>query len=257
MRSKTMVGLALLSTAILAVMALASMDEKELNKAPNQKRAARFYTGIPEAPVRIRATLTTPHTALVLPTALQGDVVELTLVVPNPSDKALELTTPKSCCGIIVTHLTPLVPPGEEGMVKTVILTDKLGGKTLEAYVQVKTTDPARSLLRFDASMEVTEFATLSQHKIILTGPHSEPVDGSSTVTPTLAHPFAITGIKAKKGLHFDYHVEEINDTEGTRYLVRATNTRTTAGVYRDMLYLQTDNPLRPELRIRVEGHIK
>ncbi len=257
MRSKTMVGLALLSTAILAVMALASLDEKEQKKAPNQKRAAHFYTGIPEAPMRTRATLTEPRTALVLPTALQGDVVELTLIVPNPTDKALQLTKPKSCCGIIVTNLTPLVPPGEDGMVKTVIMTDKLGGKTLDAYVQVETTDPTRPLLRFDASMEVTEFATISEHKIILTGPHSKAVEGSSTVTPATAFPFAITGIKAKKGLHFAYNVEEINDKEGTRYLVRATNTRKTAGVYRDMLYLQTDNPLRPELRIRVEGHIK
>ncbi|BCS96788.1 hypothetical protein DSLASN_24200 [Desulfoluna limicola] len=257
MRSKTMIGLALLSTAILAVMALASLGEKEQKNGPNQKRAARFYTGIPEAPVRTRCTLTGPITALVLPAALQGDVVELTLIVPNPTDKALQLTKPKSCCGIIVTNLTPLVPPGEDGMVKTVIMTDKLGGKTLDAYVQVETTDPARPLLRFDASMAVTEFASLSQHKITLTGPHSEPVEGSSTVTPAEAYPFAITGIKAKKGLHVAYNVEEIKDTEGTRYLVRATNTRKTAGVYRDMLYLQTDNPLRPELRIRVEGHIE
>lgn len=256
MRSNKVIGLVLLSAAVLVALAFASLDVKEKKKEPNQKREARFYTGIPESPMRSRATLE-PHATLTLPTALQGDVVDLTLIVSNPSDKPLELKNPKSCCGIIVTTLTPLILPGEEGMVKTVIMTDKLGGKTLNGYVQVETTDPNRPLLRLDASMEVTEFAALSSHKIILAGAHSDPLKGTSTITPTEAYPFTITGIKARKGLHFAYHVEEINDKEGTRYLIQVTNTRKTAGVYRDMLYLQTDNPLRPELRIRVEGHIE
>ena len=256
MRSNKVIGLILLSAAVMVALSFASLDLNTTKKKASPKRAARFYSGVQEAPVRVRVPFGTA-TALTLPTVLQGDVVEITLTVANPSDAPLELKNPKSCCGTLVTAMSPLIPPGEEGRVRAIIMTDKWGGDTLKGVVQAETSDPKRPLLRLDTTLEVTRFATLSSHKIILAGPGESPLTGTSTVTPTKAHPFNILGIKAKKGLHITFDVEEIHDKAGTRYLVQVSNTLKRAGVYRDTLFLQTDNPLRPELRIRVEGHIE
>lgn len=256
MRPKNVIGLALFCAAALAALAFASRNATE-PKPPDRKREARFYTGVAEAPVRSRSPLAGPHARLKLPPALQGDVVEHTLTVSNPTGAPLTLSNPKSCCGLIVTHVTSPIPPGEEGTVSVAILTDKLGGKTLQGYVQVETTDPQRPLLRVDATMEVAKVADISHHKLILAGDGDTPIHATATVTPTAAYPFTITGIKAKKGLHIACNYKEVTDTQGTRYLIEVTNTQKEAGVYRDTLFLQTDNPARPELRLRVEGHIE
>jgi hypothetical protein len=65
-----------------------------------------------------------------------------------------------------------------------------------------------------------------------------------------------ITGLKIKKGLDITYGYKEIKRSGKKGYLIMAKNKRNEAGVIRDTIYVQTDNPSRPEFIIRVQGKV-
>ena len=60
----------------------------------------------------------------------------------------------------------------------------------------------------------------------------------------------------AKKGFDISHSLEEIERDGKKGYLVRVKNTRKKSGLYRDTLFVQTDNSRRPEFRIRIEGDV-
>ena len=52
------------------------------------------------------------------------------------------------------------------------------------------------------------------------------------------------------------FGVEEKKVDGRKGFLVTVKNTLKKPGIYRDTLYVMTDDPRRPEIRVRVEGRI-
>ena len=85
----------------------------------------------------------------------------------------------------------------------------------------------------------------------------AEPVTATCLVVPNEAYPFSITGIRTRRGVWFEHSLAEVEHAGRRAYEITLENTRTKPGPYQDVLFVQTDHPERPELRIRVEGRIE
>jgi hypothetical protein len=107
-----------------------------------------------------------------------------------------------------------------------------------------------------DISCFIKKVADISPYKIKLKGSVSDRIEGTSLIIPDGDFTFTITGVKPKKGFDISYSLEEIEQDGRKGYKITVKNTRKESGVYRDTLFIQTDNPKRPEFRIRVEGDV-
>jgi hypothetical protein len=221
-----------------------------------EKPHAPFYFGLPEKPVYSKSIVDSPKSKYVFDPVLQFDLVKHDFIVKNTSDQILELKKVQSCCGSLVEAYSPQIPAGKEGVIKTVLLTDRRGGEEIHGTIKAMTNDPKHPEWTIDISCFVKKFADISVHKIMLNGSWRKTIEGSSVVIPVKEYPFKITGLKAKKGQDIAYGYREIKQAGEKGYLITAKNIRKAAGVIRDTIYVQTDNPSRPEFIIRVLGKV-
>lgn len=215
-----------------------------------------FYFGIPEQPVYSRSVVDSPRSSYEFAPVLQFDLVKHDFIVRNTSDAALELKKVEACCGSLVESYSPMIPAGKEGVIKVVLLTDRRGGETIRGTIRAVTSDPEHPEWTIDISCFVKKFADISEHTIMLNGPWRTPIEGSSVVVPTADYPFAITSLEAKRGIFITYGYKETAHDSGKAYFIWARNTRKEPGVIRDTIYVQTDNPARPQFIIRVQGKL-
>jgi hypothetical protein len=243
---------------IAAAVAIAVSKDFTKKETPDKSNVkGEFYKASVENPIKSSSELDVfkGGTCRLSP-VLQGDVVEHDIFFKNTTGKPVEFKDVKSCCGVILTGHSDFVAPGETGRFSFIILTDKFGGKTVKGRVTAEVSDPGIPMVSIPVILDVNKVADLSQYKIVLEGSCRNAVSGSTMIVPEKAYPFSITGIKAKKGLHIATSVERVAKEGKTGFIINVKNTLNTKGVYRDTLYVLTDNPKRPEIRVRVEGHI-
>lgn len=215
-----------------------------------------FYFGLPEKPVYSKSVVDSPQSRYVFEPVLQFDMVRHDFIIRNTSKNVLELKKVQACCGTLVEAYSDQIPPGKEGVIKTVLLTERRGGEEIQGTIRLMTNDPKNPEWTIDISCSVKKFADISEHTIMLTGSLRTPIEGSSMVIPTKEYPFKVTGLKVKKGQDITYGYKEMIRDGKKGYLITAKNTRKEPGVIRDTIYVQTDNPARPEFIIRVLGKV-
>ncbi len=215
-----------------------------------------FYFGIPEKPVYSKSVVDAPESSYEFEPVLQFDMVRHDFIVRNTLDTVLELKKVEACCGSLVESYSQMIPAGKEGVIKTVLLTNRRGGEEIRGTIRAMTNDPEHPEWTIDISCFVKKFADISEHTIMLSGPWRTEIEGSSVVIPVAEYPFQITALKAKRGIFITYGYREITQDDKKGYLIWAKNTRKEAGVIRDTIYVQTDNPARPQFMIRVQGKL-
>jgi hypothetical protein len=216
-----------------------------------------FYFGLPEKPIYSRSIIDSPKCRYVFTPVLQFDLVQHDFVVKNDSKRVLELKKVSACCGSLVEYYTSRIPPGGEGVIRLVLLTDRRGGQEITGTVRAQTSDPDHPVWTVEISCLVRKFADISNYTIMLEGSGREMLEGSSTIVPTDEYPFSITGLKAKKGRDILFWYRPATSREGRKaYVITVRNRRKEPGVIRDTVFVQTDNPARPEFKIRVQGRI-
>ena len=227
------------------------------NTSPTEQRQKlNFYFGLPEKPVFSKSVVDSPKSKYVFDPVLQFDLVRHDFIVKNTSDYMLELKKVQACCGSLVEAYSSQIPAGKEGVIKTILLTDRRGGEEIHGTIRAMTNDPKHPEWTIDISCFVKKFADISVHTIMLNGSWRKTIEGSSVVIPVKEYPFKITGLKVKKGQDITYEYKEIKQAEKQAYLITAKNIRKTPGAIRDTIYVQTDNPSRPEFIIRVLGKV-
>jgi len=215
-----------------------------------------FYKGLAVEPIYSRSNVDQARSRYEFPPVLQGDIVNHDFIIKNDSGEALEITEAAGCCGLVVESYTRSIEPGMTGKISVLILTDSRGGQEISGTIQAKTSDKNRPQIAIDVSIFVQEFASLSPYRIWLKGSPDQEIVEKCRVVPNDAYPFHITGIKVRKGVWFEYDLQEI-ETEGRPgYEITVRNTRKKIGSYQDVLFVQTDHPRRPEFKIRIEGRI-
>jgi len=74
---------------------------------------------------------------------------------------------------------------------------------------------------------------------------------------PEKKYPFKILGVKAQKGKDINYKIEKIiTPSKVLEYLLTVTNLKNEKGRFFDIIYLETDSKIRPEIKISVYGNI-
>ncbi len=229
-----------------------------INDTPSAagKQELPFYFGIPERPVYSSSVVDSPKSRYEFDPVLQFDVVKHDFIVENTSDHILELKKVTGCCGSLVEAFSTQIPAGKEGVIKTVLLTDRRGGEEIHGFIRAMTNDPKNPEWAIEISCLVKKFADISAYTIMLSGSWRNPIEGSSVVMPVAEYPFKITSLKAKRGIFITYGYKEITQNGRKGYLIRAKNIRKERGVIRDTIYVQTDNPARPQFMIRVQGKL-
>ncbi len=215
-----------------------------------------FYMGLPEKTVYSRSVVDSPRSRYVFEPVLQFDSVKHDFIIRNRTNEVLELKKAYGCCGSLVEAYSPRIPPGQEGVIKIVLFTDRRGGEEIHGFIRALTNDRKDPEWAIEISCFVKKFADISADTIVLNGSWRKIVEGSSVVMPVAEYPFRITSLKVKRGAFIAYGYREIEQAGRKGYLVWARNIRKEPGVIRDTIYVRTDNPARPEFKIRVQGRL-
>lgn len=229
-----------------------------VKESPSQEKAPKtvFYFGIEQKPVYSKSVVDSPKNRYVFTPVLQFDQVKHDFIVRNTTKTMLEFKKVEGCCGSLVEAFTAQIPPGKEGVIRAILFTDRRGGEEIKGTIRAQTNDPKNPEWMIDISCYVKKFADISEYTIMLDGSWRGVIEGSSVVIPAKEYPFKITGVKAKKGQDIVYGYSQIKKDGKKAYLITAKNKRVEAGAIRDTIYVQTDNPARPEFIIRVQGKV-
>jgi len=225
----------------------------EQEKPIEKKRVSQLYRGH-EMTRYSKSTIDLPISEYIFESVLQFDTVEHDFIFKNNSDLPLEIIKAEGCCGCSVSKYTSLIQPGLTGRISVLIITDRRGGTEINGTVRAVTNDKNNPEITINVFCPIKKIASISCHKIMLDGPLDKQIECSSIVIPEDDFPFKITGIKPKKGIDISYTYEEIEKDDHNGYLITVKRTRNKIGIFRDTLFIQTDNQKRPEFKIRVQG---
>lgn len=121
--------------------------------------------------------------------------------------------------------------------------------------VKVDTNDPRQPRLELSVSGEVREFASVLPRYVTLMGRAGTEVGEIITILPI--HPFTVRGVRAQEGKHIRVSVNEKMTGGRKSYVVTVENTLKKPGWYSDLVIVETDSAVKPQIRIGVRGEIK
>ena len=102
----------------------------------------------------------------------------------------------------------------------------------------------------------VERFAAITPPKVTLKGPAGKPLIATVAILPLDKHPFKIVQTRAQYGKHIRYRLTTVIESGVSKYLMTVENLKQTAGRYYDVIYLNTDSDIKPQLRVDVIGRI-
>jgi hypothetical protein len=247
-------GVTVIAGLVIACLALGFINQKQEFTA-KETRESLLYRGL-DYTVYSKSMVDKPYSSYTFEPALQFDYVEHDFILKNNSSEPLEIIKAEGCCGCLVKTYSRQIPPGLTGKISVLIITDTRGGTEVSGTIRALTNDPSNPEITIDVSCPIKQIAAIDPFKIMLTGSYNSDLKGTSIVIPEPDFPFAITGIKPKKGMDISHSFREILQDGRKAYEITVTNTRKQKGIYRDTLFIQTDHPRRPEFRIRVQGEV-
>jgi hypothetical protein len=245
--------LLLLSSLALAPSAAAAPPEAPT--APGRPELP-IYLGRPPPTVQSRSRVEGAHARRVFEPVLQGALVRHEFLVPNPGPEPLELSDLQACSGCIVERWSRRVAPGGEGRIALVLVTDSRGGEEIAGTLRVRTDDPQRPEIRIEVSLRVEELAEVEPYRVWLRGAPGEPIVARCRITPNERHPFRVIRVVPRRGVWFEHELRPVQHNGRRAWEILLRNTRRKPGPYQDVLFVQTDHPERPEIKVRVEGRI-
>ena len=120
----------------------------------------------------------------------------------------------------------------------------------------VHTNDPRKSVMELTVSGMVEKFAEIRPARVRLSGRVDELVTAVAEIVPRPDYPFNIKNIRAMNGRHIRFSLANKTAAGKTIYEITITSTRLDAGSISDVVYVDTDSPIRPTLQVTVFGTI-
>ena len=148
------------------------------------------------------------------------------------------------------------IPRGGEGKIKIKVNTEGYGGKTLLKTALVRTDDPASKTFRLHIEGPVEKLFEVSDQAVHLDGKIGQKIAEVVTVRPVEKFGHRILSGTVKKGENMEVAFLK-DDPSESAWKISIRNTAQQAGRYYDVITLKTDSDLKPELKIRVFGHIR
>jgi hypothetical protein len=104
---------------------------------------------------------------------------------------------------------------------------------------------------------EVERFVTMRPSQVRLHGVAGQEIKSKVTIIPAPKYPFKILKVRARDGKDISYQLSEEKGVNGRQYALTVENKRLQEGRYFDVITLETDSQIRPELQIRVYGELR
>ena len=186
---------------------------------------------------------------------LDGAEVVHTFVVENTGTAPLIIDKIKTGCGCTTADYTKTVAPGEKGNITLKASTKGYGGRMFNRHVQVFTNDPENKVMNIVMTGKVDKFAGIVPSSAVLKGKADEPVETMVSLIPDKKYPFQVTGTQMDNFLE-DKIEYKLETSDNGCVVLRVKNLFHEKGQYRGYIRLQTDNPQKPEIQIRVIGNI-
>jgi len=127
----------------------------------------------------------------------------------------------------------------------------------LKKSAGVYTNDKTRPRQDLIISGQVERFVTIRPEHANMNGYVGDPIKSTVTIIPETKYPFKIINSHAKDGKYIKYQLEETKGSDATAYRLNVENVKTDAGRYYDVIILETDSKIRPQINIRVYGYIR
>jgi hypothetical protein len=121
----------------------------------------------------------------------------------------------------------------------------------MEKTAEVLSNDPKEPVVHLMVTGQVDRFATINPRMLNLRGMSGEILRGTVSIVPEEKYPFKILGTQSLEG-KLKVELSEVQEGAKTAYALVVENLKTDAGSYNDTVRLKTDNPVRPELDVRV-----
>ena len=93
--------------------------------------------------------------------------------------------------------------------------------------------------------------------QVRLRGVAGEEIKRKVTIIPAPKYPFKIVKVRARNGKDISFQLSEEKNENGPQYALTVENKRLQQGSYFDIITLETDSKIRPELQIRVYGELR
>lgn len=122
--------------------------------------------------------------------------------------------------------------------------------------MRIQNNDKTRPGLSVTVTGFVEKFADISSKRIMLSGTAGKPIKGRVTIIPKAKYPFKILSARARQGKYIKFHLAEVKRSNAMDYVLTVENLKKENGRYADVIFLKTNNKLRPEIPIYVIGNI-
>jgi hypothetical protein len=150
-----------------------------------------------------------------------------------------------------------VIPPGEEGKIKTKVTTKGYGGNRYSKSIHVDTNDPNHAVLELKISGDIKTYAAVIPKSVYLNGKPGEKLAQVVKIIPETPEPFKILKVNSLSGADIKFSLQEIENSGKKFYELTIENTKQTPGRYFDTVSVITDINDQVPISIYVRGNIK
>ncbi len=126
----------------------------------------------------------------------------------------------------------------------------------MKKTAEVHSDDKSLPIARIQVSGNVEKFVSIIPRTISLRGYVGDNIKKSVTIIPEKKYDFKITKVRARNGKHINFELEEIKGTGRKEYSLTVENLLAREGRYSDLIIMETDSNIRPELSVKVYGKL-
>ena len=127
----------------------------------------------------------------------------------------------------------------------------------MKKTANVFTNDPNNPKVNLTISGQVEQFAVIRPTHVSLRGFTGKQLKGSVSIIPKKKYPFKILKVRARNGKDIKFKLEEFNRSGIMAYQLMIENLKKDPGRYFDVITLETDSKLRPQLEVKVYGFLR
>ena len=127
----------------------------------------------------------------------------------------------------------------------------------MKKTAEVHSDDKNHPVVRIEISGVVDKIVTIIPRAISLRGYVGDDIKKSVTIIPEKKYDFKITKVRARNGRHIIFMLEEIKGTGRREYSLTVQNLLAKEGRYSDLIIMETDSEIRPEVKVKVYGNLR
>ncbi|MBI5897161.1 MAG: hypothetical protein HZB24_14550 [Desulfobacterales bacterium] len=127
----------------------------------------------------------------------------------------------------------------------------------ISEVVRIHTDDPNQLVMEVTVTGMVEQIAEIQPNRVFLEGAQGEPLSAEVVIVPNPKYPFGIKGLETQEGRGLKCELKEPCTAGAMRCVIQVENTQSEKGRFNDTIIVQTDNPLNPEIPIRVVRRIQ